>query len=660
MPRPRRRMKAPQHNQQANSPAPSPTARPSPPRPTGPRVWQPKNKRTYTLKVLVASIVAGFVTYYSRLAGIGKSTSTSDVLTTVPDSYALCAEEGRVYTVDEQNPSVDCLLVVKDRLLATGTIDDIRTHWDGHQTRLVNTFYGGEPQAKKPLTVLHTPKGSIIVPGLADAHAHLTMYGAKMELNLEDATSMDDVLDRLEAYARAHPVNFTSDEEEAWIEGFGWDQTRWKGWRGAFPSKTDLASRPLLAHRALSLSRVDGHALWVSPRALDIAERSGKLPGGRWPRAGEMQGGEVVWEDGEVSGVFLDAAMALVPVPPPTEATLEERAERAMRDALRVGLTSVHDAAVDGSMWRMFKRMADEGRMPIRVYAMAHEELDGYWGGEFERVDGYGREGRLTMRSVKLFMDGALGSWGAALLEPYADKPDTQGIMRLEESELRDVVRKFWDDGWGVNIHCIGDRANKAVLDIYEELLAGNASEAEARRPRIEHAQIMRAEDLERTGRLGVIASVQPTHATSDMGYAETRLGPERIKGAYAYQTLLRSSRNGVLPLGSDFPVEGINPLLGFYAAVSRLDRSGESPHGSGGWYPQERLTRAQALKGMTLDAAYASFAENAVGSLSAGKKADYVVLDTDVMREDAPYAEILKTKVLTTVVDGRIAYGAI
>lgn len=358
-------------------------------------------------------------------------------------------------------------------------------------------------------------------------------------------------------------------------------------------------------------------------------------------------------------GVLVDSAMGLIPVPPPSEAQMTEQLERAVRDALAVGLTSVHDAAVNGRMLDVFKKMADDGRLPIRVYAMANEETSEYWGGRFKRLEDYGRDGRLNLRSVKLFTDGALGSWGAALLEPYSDNPSTSGLMRSSEEALKQAVTKFWEDGWGVNIHCIGDRANKAVLDIFESLLQGNESTPQ-RRPRIEHAQIMRREDLKRAGQLGVITSVQPTHATSDMWYAESRLGPDRILGAYAYQTLLQSSPNKVLPLGSDFPVEGINPLLGFYAAVSRLDVRGESPHGSGGWFPSERLTRAQSLKGMTYDAAFASFAEEDLGSLSVGKRADYVVLDTNIMDEEGAFADILTAQVRATVVDGQILYGGI
>ncbi|KAI0718483.1 amidohydrolase family-domain-containing protein [Fomitopsis betulina] len=600
---------------------------------------------------LLTAALAGVATYVSRRLG---HSATTRHIASLPESYAVCTEPGLVHTVDKHHPTVDCLLVSKGRIAATGSLQEVQAHWDLYQTELVNKFYGGEPKAKKPLKIVRPPSGSIVVPGLADSHAHLMMYGAKMQLNLEGAQTIDEVLDRIECYIVTHPA--PSDSTARWVEGFGWDQTRWKDWRGGFPSKEDLATRPALAGIPIALSRVDGHALWVSQAALDIAARA--LPGGQWP---EVEGGEVVRDDkGTPTGVLMDAATALIPVPPPSEAQMTEQLERAVHDALAAGLTSVHDAAVSSRMLAVFKKMADEGRLPIRVYAMANEETSEHWGGRFERVEDYGKDGRLNLRSVKLFTDGALGSWGAALLEPYTDNPLTSGLMRTSEAALKRTVTQFWEDGWGVNIHCIGDRANKAVLDVFESLLQGNASAARVRRPRIEHAQIMRPADLQRAGRLGVITSVQPTHATSDMWYAEARLGPERIGGAYAYQTLLRASPDGMLPLGSDFPVEGINPLLGFYAAVSRLDVRGESPHGSGGWYPGERLTRTQALKGMTLDAAYASFAENDLGSLTAGKKADYVVLDRNIMNETAPFADILVAQVRATVVDGRILYGGI
>jgi predicted amidohydrolase YtcJ len=229
--------------------------------------------------------------------------------------------------------------------------------------------------------------------------------------------------------------------------------------------------------------------------------------------------------------------------------------------------------------------------------------------------------------------------------------------------KIHDVVTALWKSGWQVNTHCIGDRANNMILDVYESILRDkntSIDEATIWRPRIEHAQIMTLKDLKRTGDLGVIPSVQPTHATSDMWYAERRLGPERIKGAYAYKTLINGSPRGILPLGSDFPIEGINPLLGFYAAVSRLSTTGSSPNGTSGWYTSEALSRGEALRGMTYSAAYASFSEGEVGTLEIGKKADFVVLDRNIMDDSQPFGEILRTKVIATVVDGRFVFGGL
>jgi len=257
-----------------------------------------------------------------------------------------------------------------------------------------------------------------------------------------------------------------------------------------------------------------------------------------------------------------------------------------------------------------------------------------------------------------------LGSWGAALLAPYSDNPDSRGILLQPPDVLRAAVRRYWGDNMQVNIHCIGDRANHIALDIFEELIQEKTINVSEWRPRIEHAQIFDLHDIERVGKLGVTASVQPTHATSDMWYAEKRLGPERIKGAYAYSTLLRLSPHGTLPVGSDFPVEGVNPLLGFYAAVKRLAVDGTSPHGSSGWFPNEKLTRKQALKGMTLDAAYASFQEHVIGSLEVGKKADFVVFDRDFVgcEDEEVYdgSEILEAKVKAVVIDGKVAWGSL
>ncbi|KIY48515.1 amidohydrolase 3 [Fistulina hepatica ATCC 64428] len=455
-----------------------------------------------------------------------------------------------------------------------------------------------------------------------------------------------DVVQRLREYVLTH-------ESEQWIEGWGWDQNKWP--EPVFPTAADLGRDPLLKGRAIALSRIDGHAAWVSPAVLALM---GTLP--------ETVDGGSILRDAEgnpTAGIFIDNAMDLIPRPPWTEHQIKEYFDATIRTALSFGLTTLHDAGSSPEHISFFKAQADAGKLPIRLYIMGLVSSDEYWGAQIPRLVDYGPQGRLNVRSVKLVTDGALGSWGAALLEPYSDKPEQRGILRQTAEVLAHIIRKFYEDGWQVNIHCIGDFANHLVLDIFENVLLRPDASVYKWRPRIEHAQIMTANDLERVGRLGVIASVQPTHATSDMSYAESRLGSERILGAYAYRTLLNTSRlnihspgGGVLPLGSDFPVEPVNPLLGFYAAVTRLDTGGNSPHGSGGWFPSQRLTRAQALKGMTLDAAYAAFAEDQYGSIAVGKRADFVVLDHDIMQ--VPVADILNTRVVATVIDGEIMYG--
>ncbi|KIJ60432.1 hypothetical protein HYDPIDRAFT_189993 [Hydnomerulius pinastri MD-312] len=565
------------------------------------------------------------------------------------EDYAVCSAAGKIYTVDTAHSNVQCI-VVRDSLIAdVGDLADVKARWRSHQ-QVQNPTALQLPWPldfwQPSLNVSFVEPNSIVVPGLTDAHAHVLQYGAAMNLDLTGCTSKQEVLQRVVNYVKSHPD--VLGEPTRWIRGMGWDQNLWSD--PHYPHADDFDSEPLLKGRRIFLDRVDVHAAWVSNRVLQIM---GELPK-------EVDGGAIIRDaSGTPTGVFIDNAMALIPIPPPTKAQLLEYFDRAVRDAHAVGLTSIHDAATEPHMIEFYQQYAVSKKLPLRLYLMGNMESTEYWGNKIPRLINYGVGGRLNLRSVKLFTDGALGSFGAALLEPYSDNPSTSGIMRVQPQSLSALVKQFWAHGWQVNIHCIGDRANRVVLDIFEDVLSnsehGNATD---RRPRIEHAQILTLEDLERVGQLGVIPSVQPTHATSDMWYAEQRLGPERIKGAYAYQTMIQTSKTGVLPLGSDFPVEGINPLLGFYAAVSRLSTSGDSPHGSQGWYPSERLTRAQALKGMTLDAAYASFAEDYLGSLSIGKKADFVVLDRDIMT--VPESEILGTKVKATVIDGEVVYGSL
>ncbi|TFK37702.1 amidohydrolase family-domain-containing protein [Crucibulum laeve] len=604
---------------------PSPPAPPPPKSP--PKLW------------LLGALFAGLTLYF-----VGQPEG---------ESYTLCSDSKNIYTVDESRPRVECIAVRGGLVDAVGTFDELQERrWKGADVieRVLPTWLNAAVSGLKKRTtrVIRVEPGHIVVPGLADAHAHVIENGYMMQLPLAGSNSVQEVINRIKAYINAHPD--VRDDPTAWIEGMGWDQTKWPGKK--FPTAADLATDPLLRGRPIALSRVDGHARWVSPKVLELMGGDDALPK-------EVEGGIIERdEEGKATGIFIDNAMDLVPVPEWSKAKMEEFYQLTMREALRYGLTSVHDADAKVGMVEFLRKKADSGELPIRLYLMGNVNSDEYWGAQIPRLVDYGKRGRLNVRSVKLFTDGALGSWGAALLEPYSDNPSTKGIMRSSPEALQNLVERFWEDGWQVNIHCIGDRANRVVLDIFESIIVRKNASVEEWRPRIEHAQIIESGDLERIGRLGVIPSVQPTHATSDMWYAETRLGPERIKGAYAYQTLLKGSRNGVLPLGSDFPVEGVNPLLGFYAAVARLSVDGTSPHGDGGWYMNEALTRAQALKGMTLDAAYASFAEKELGSLTPGKKADFAVLDRDIMT--VPVKEILETKVRATVVDGEVVFGGL
>ncbi|TFK71571.1 hypothetical protein BDN72DRAFT_869936 [Pluteus cervinus] len=516
------------------------------------------------------------------------------------NEYVVCTPSNDVFTLDDYFARVQCISIRGDKVFDVGS-----------KETLVRSVL--------PQRVVTLPTNAIIIPGLAvltsfsDAHAHILENGLLKQLSLVGATSPKDVIRRVRNYVLAHPDILYN--RTRWVQGMGWDQTRWT--HQEFPTAEDLENDPVLVGRPIALRRVDGHAIWVSQAVL---EEMGDLPPSKEP-----EGGQIIRDaDGLPSGVFVDNAMNLVPIPQWTIDEMELFFQTTMKEALR----------------------------------------EAYWGDRVQKLFNYGKHGRLTMRSVKLFSDGALGSWGAALLEPYTDRPKSRGLLLVDKEKLEDKVNRLYKDGWQVNIHCIGDRANHIVLDIFENILEDDVDGTNVTnwRPRIEHAQIMTLDDLKRIGRLGVIASVQPTHATSDMWYAEIRLGSARTKGAYAYQTLLQSSPLRILPLGSDFPVESVNPLLGFYAAVSRLSVDGTSPHGPNGWYAQQsqRLTRAQALKGMTLDAAYASFNEKTLGSLTPGKKADFVVLDRNIMDEDGDPAEILAAKVLATVIDGEVAYGEI
>ncbi|PPQ95932.1 hypothetical protein CVT26_016153 [Gymnopilus dilepis] len=430
------------------------------------------------------------------------------------------------------------------------------------------------------------------------------------------------------------------------VGGWGWDHAAWD--IEQMPTSDDLEANPTVAGRRLILQSRDGHAIWVSRRIL--------LENQPYPDA--VPGGIIVRDEaGNPTGIFMDSAQELIKRTPLSENDLKRHFRTTVQEALSSGLTSLHDAGLTPESLAFFQRQAAAEQLPvlkIRIYGMTYfDEERPYWGDK-TKVHMGATSDRLSSKSVKIFADGALRTGGAALYEPYADNHATNGVMRISIEVLKKVIPRFLQDGWQVNVHAIGDRANSMVLDAFESALKGtNLTTA---RPRLEHAQIMTKEDMRRLGELGVIASIQPTHAISDMWFALDRLGPERVKGLYAFRDIVDSGAR--ITLGSDFPVDEINPLKGFYAAVSRLSTDGTSPHGAGGWFPNQRLTRTEALRGMTIDPAYASFTEDVLGSLVPGKRADYVVLSQDLMTVSVE--RILETKVLATSIDGEIVFGAI
>lgn len=534
-------------------------------------------------------------------------------------ALALAAEltlvtAARIHTMDAARPTAQALVFDMDgRIVALGGTDAMRAEY---------------PSAKRI-----DLGDATVVPGLIDAHGHVAGLGlTKLRADLVGTASKAEVVERLQAFARDLPRG-------AWLLGRGWDQNDWPEKR--FPTAADLDAA--FPDRPVWLTRVDGHAGWGNTAAMRAVKRD--LPGDWQP-----EGGQIVRDArGRPTGVFVDAAMDLVETAMPAldDATAQRALELGMQEAVRHGLTGVHDAGVSLENLRRYRRLADSGSMPLRVNAMADGDSDAL--AELCRSGLYRHpSGRLQMRSVKLYIDGALGSRGAAMLEDYSDQPAHRGLLLMKPTALDATVAKARGCGVQVATHAIGDRGNRVVLDAYAKALA----DARDHRWRIEHAQILAPGDIARLAPLQVIASMQPTHATSDMPWAEERVGPQRIVGAYAWRQLRDSGAR--LALGSDFPVESVDPRLGLFAAATRTDAAGLP---TGGWLPQERLTSFEALRGFTLDAAYAGFNESEVGSLEVGKRADFVVLAQDPLAVEP--ARLRTLTVQATYVDGRPVFQA-
>lgn len=470
-----------------------------------------------------------------------------------------------------------------------------------------------------------------VVPGLIDSHAHVFELGFnRIRADLTGTRSKAEALQRLREFA-AHL------QAGQWLLGYGWDQNDWLDPR--FPSADDLDAE--FSDRPVWLQRIDGHAGWANSAAMNAI---GRDLSGDW----QPDGGRILRDNhGKPTGIFIDDAMLLLEkARPPLDAAATERAlTLGMQAAVAEGLTGVHDARVNMSVLRAYQRLADRKQLPLRITAFADGDDDVL---ELLCREGLYQHpsGRLKLRTVKLYADGALGSRGAAMLEDYSDDHGNRGLLRMSPDAMRTAIAKAKRCGVQVATHAIGDRGNRQVLDLYEQALGADAQRSD-HRWRIEHAQIIAAQDLPRLGSMHVIAAMQPTHATSDMPWAEQRIGPARINGAYAWRQLRDSGAR--LALGSDFPVESVDPRLGLYAAVTRADADGKP---LGGWHPEEKLTAFEALRGFTLDAAYAGFAEGEVGSLAVGKRADFVVFKQDLFAVEA--RQLKQLVLLATYVDGR------
>ncbi len=514
---------------------------------------------------------------------------------------------GTVFTMDPLKPRADAVAVRDGRIAAVGTREDV-TSLVGPATRIIDLA------------------GRSVSPGLTDGHCHLYGLGKALEiLSLRGLGSAKEAAALVGKEAAARPAG-------EWIEGRGWDQNLWTP--AAFPDRRVLDE--VAPKHPVALRRVDGHALWLNGAALAAAGVTKATP--------DPAGGKIVRDErGEPTGVLVDAAMALIDerMPEPAPDAIRRRILRAAETASQAGLTGVHEMGISEPVVKVYRELAAAGKLPLRVYAY----LDASHVPELptRRPDATDPLALFTLRGVKLFADGALGSRGALLLAPYSDDPKNVGLVVTSKEALAAAAKAAAQGGWQMAVHAIGDRANRNVLDAIAE-----AHVSPQARFRIEHAQIVAPEDAPRFAALGVAASMQPTHATSDMPWAEARVGKDRIRGAYAWRTMLDAHAHVVA--GSDFPVEQVSPLLGLYAFVTRQDGDGKP---AGGWMPEQKLTLDEALRAFTVEPAWAAFAENDRGRVATGFVADLTVYDRLLPAD----RRLLDTKIDMTIVGGKIVY---
>lgn len=519
----------------------------------------------------------------------------------------LLVTNARVYTADSSFSTADAFVVKDGAFLAVGSAKSLADAYDTDSTADLG--------------------GLSVYPGFFDPHAHFLGLGQVLsQADLVGAESYDDVVERLKAFYRKNP-------EVIWLTGRGWDQNDWPG--QAFPTKEKLDAA--FPNVPVALTRVDGHALLVNSKALRLAQVTA---------TSKVAGGEVMLSaSGQPTGVLVDNAMQLVRrvLPRPDNADKTRMLLAAQQACVALGLTTVSDAGISPDEINLIDSLQKAGQLKIRDYAMVslgEPNLD------YFLKRGPFQTDRLTVRSFKLYADGALGSRGACLRQPYADRPETGGFLLLSPAELERVTQLLYASNFQANTHCIGDSANHLMLELYGKLL----KKANTRRWRIEHAQVVSPDDIWKFNRYSIIPSVQPTHATSDMYWATERLGTVRVKGAYAFRDLMK--QNNLIAFGSDFPVEAPNPLFGFHSAVARQDAKNFPAKG---YQVENAVDRKSALLAMTRWAAYANFEDQLRGSIAPGKQADFVVLDRDIMT--VPNAQLRQTVVRQTWIGGERVY---
>lgn len=511
-----------------------------------------------------------------------------------------------IYTVDSSFTIADAMVIRDGKILAVGKKNELEETYNPRETTDAD--------------------GKFIYPGLIDAHAHFTGYGTSLlTVNLTGTESWDEILHRVSDFAKDLP-------KDQWIIGRGWDQNDWTA--KDFPSNEKL--NELFPGQPVLLTRIDGHAAIANQKALDAAGI----------RAGDkLTGGEVETINGKLTGILIDNAVDIVSakIPSLTSQQFKTALQQAERNCFAAGLTSIDDCGLNYGTVEQIRSLQDSGALKMRLYVMLSDEKNNY---DYLEKKGIIHTGRLHVRGFKVYGDGALGSRGACLLQPYSDKPGHYGFLLSNPQHFDSVANWIAQRDFQMCTHAIGDSGNRTILNIYNKYLQGKND----RRWRIEHAQVINPADFNLFGSASIVPSVQPTHATSDMYWAQQRLGPERVKGAYAYKQLLQ--QNGWLPLGTDFPVEDISPFKTFYAAVVRKDAKGWPENG---FQTENALTREEALRGMTIWAARSNFEEKEKGSLEPGKLADFIILDRDLIK--APEKNLLEAQVISTFLNGEKVY---